>query len=141
VEAKQPEGARTVKVEHPQIVGFGQIRGHNVKVPAVSLLGERYRDLIGEKFFDSFGGELSEQPRIFDRGIGGQDHQGATTRKQKEHIHNRILARPLWFQNSAISDRDPIALMGRGARGRCASKVALGLRDFVVAVPYLPLGN
>ena len=51
-EAKQPKGARTVKVEHSQIVSFGQICGHNVEVRAVSLLCECHRDLIREKLFE-----------------------------------------------------------------------------------------
>ncbi len=61
VEAKHAEGAegaRTVKIENPQIVSFGQARGHNVEMRAVPVLGERYRNLIGEKFPGSFGSQL-----------------------------------------------------------------------------------
>ena len=52
-EPEQPVGALAIIVEHAQIVGLLEVLLDYGEVPAIALLGELERDLVGDEFLDA----------------------------------------------------------------------------------------
>jgi hypothetical protein len=76
VETKKLKDPLAVEVEYSQIVGFMKIVFDHLKMPAVALLGERERDLEGNKLANSPGFKRVEELRVAQGFVRREDQQG-----------------------------------------------------------------
>jgi len=76
VETKKLKDPLAVEVEYAQIVGFMKIVFDHLKMPAVTRLGERERDLEGNKLANSPGFKRVEEIRVVQGFVRREDQQG-----------------------------------------------------------------
>src|SRR5438046_649502 len=76
VETKKLKDPLAVEVEYAQIVGFMKIVFDHLKMPAVARLGERERDLEGDKLANSPGFKRVEEIRVVQGFVRREDQQG-----------------------------------------------------------------
>src|SRR3546814_20077897 len=69
LETKQVEGAATVVIESPQVVGLPQVALNYREVPAVTSLGKIDGDLIGYTLLDPLADKLLDSRSFHCRGM------------------------------------------------------------------------
>src|SRR6478672_2499663 len=91
---KELKDPLAVEVEHSQIIGLVQIAFDRVKVPAVTLPGERQGNLERDELADAFLPEHPKELLVVQGLVRGENEQRTARREQQKRFHWILLCAP-----------------------------------------------